>query len=187
MNGCDPMTGCGAGCTYGSAAGACPVDPIKDATITFPSAYQAGGTFVNGSPASLTLNLSIGGQSLSIAVHSALITFQPKSPGSVTDGTIAGVLITDELVNALKSVAGNISTSLCSGSAFMSIAQQIDQASDIVIDTGSGAVSNTSGVMCNGISIGLGFEGTEVAAPTSSDIEAPAAAAADPCADAGAD
>ncbi|HEY5318009.1 MAG TPA: hypothetical protein VIJ20_08510, partial [Solirubrobacteraceae bacterium] len=164
MNGCDPTNGCGTGCTYGSSAGACGVDPIKAATITFPQAYQAGGTFVNGSPASLSLNLSIGGQSLSITVHSALITFQPKSAGSVTDGTIAGVLITDELVQALKSVAGNISTSLCSGSAFDSIASQIDQASDIVIDTNSGAVSNTSGPMCNGISIGLGFEGTEIAA-----------------------
>jgi hypothetical protein len=187
MNGCSATTGCGTGCTYGSAAGACAVNPLTAATITFPNAYQAGGTFVNGSPASLNLDLSIGGQSLSITVHSALITFQPKAPGSVTDGTIAGVLITDELVNALKSVAGNISTSLCSGSAFMSIAQQIDQASDIVIDTGSGAVSNTSGTACNGISIGLGFEGTEIAVPASSDIEAPAAAAPDPCADAGGD
>jgi hypothetical protein len=187
MNGCSATTGCGSGCTYGSAAGACAVNPLTAATITFPQAYQAGGTFVNGSPSSLSLNLSIGGQSLSINVHSALITFQPKAPGSITDGTIAGVLITDELVNALQSVAGNISTSLCSGSAFQSIAQQIDQASDIVIDTSSGAVSNSSGVMCNGISIGLGFEGTEIAAPTSSDIEAVAAASPNPCADAGAD
>ena len=187
MNGCSATAGCGAGCTYGSAAGACSVNPLTAATITFPSAYQAGGTFVNGSPASLALNLSIGGQSLSVNVHSALITFQPKAPGSITDGTIAGVLITSELVSALQSVAGNISTSLCSGSAFQSIAQQIEQASDIVIDTTSGAVSNSAGPMCNGISIGLGFEGTEIAAPTSSDIEAVAAAAPNPCADAGTD
>ena len=187
MNGCNAMTGCGSGCTYGSAAGACAVNPLTAATITFPMAYQAGGTFVNGSPASLALNLSIGGQSLSINVHSALITFQPKAPGSITDGTIAGVLITSELVSALQSVAGNISTSLCSGSAFQSIAQQIEQASDIVIDSSSGTVSNTAGAMCNGISIGLGFEGTEIASPTSSDIEAVQAAAPNPCADAGAD
>jgi hypothetical protein len=187
MNGCSATTGCGAGCTYGSAAGACSVNPLTAATITFPTAYQAGGTFVNGSPSTLALNLSIGGQSLSINVHSALITFEPKAPGSVTDGTIAGVLITTELVSALQSVAGNISTSLCSGSAFQSIAQQIEQASDIVIDTSSGAVSNSAGPMCNGISIGLGFEGTEIAAPTSSDIEAVSAAAPNPCADAGAD
>jgi hypothetical protein len=186
MNGCSATTGCGSGCVYGSAAGACAVNPLTAATVTFPQAYQAGGTFVNGSPATLSLNLSIGGQSLSINVHSALITFQPKAPGAITDGTIAGVLITSELVSALQSVAGNISTSLCSGSAFQSIAQQIEQASDIVIDTSSGAVSNTAGAMCNGISIGLGFEGTEIAAPTSSDIEAVQPAAPNPC-DAGSD
>ena len=37
--------------------------------------------------------------------------------------------------------------------------------------------------MCNGISIGLGFEGTEIAAPSSSDIEAVSAAAPNPCAE----
>jgi hypothetical protein len=186
MNGCSATTGCGSGCVYGSPSGACSVNPITAATVNFPMAYQAGGTFVNGSPATLSLNLSIGGQSLSINVHSALITFEPKAPGAITDGTIAGVLITSELVTALQGVAGNISTSLCAGSAFMSIAQQIEQASDIIIDTSSGAVSNTSGTMCNGISIGLGFEGTEIAAPTSSDIEAVQPAAPNPC-DAGTD
>jgi hypothetical protein len=174
INGCNDTTGCPAG-----------TDPIKNATIQFASAYQAGGTFVNGSPAQLSLTLSIGGQSLTISVHGALITFEPNSPGSITDGTIAGTLITTELVSSLQSVAGNISTSLCSGSAFNSIAQQIEQASDIIIDPASGAVSNTSGQMCNGISIGLGFEGTEIAAPASSDIEAPPAPAPNPCDDAG--
>ncbi len=183
MNGCDPTTGCGSGCTYGSAAGACAVNPLSAATITFPSAYQAGGTFVNGTP-SVNLTLSITPQ-LSVQIHSALVTFQPKAPGSVTDGTVAGVLITSEFVSAIESVAGNITTSLCSGSAFQSIAQQMDQASDIVIDPTSGAVSNSAGTMCNAISIGLGFEGTEIGSPSSSDIEAPPAAAPNPCADAG--
>src|ERR1019366_6571618 len=110
-------------------------------------------------------------QSLTIDVHSALVTFAPSKPGTVTNGTIAGTLITTELVASLKSVAGHISVSLCSGSAFQSIAQQIEQASDIIIDSNSGSVSNSAGTMCNGISIGLGFEGTEIAAPKSSDIE----------------
>jgi hypothetical protein len=183
MNGCSPVTGCGAGCTYGSAPGACPVNPLSAATIRFPSAYQAGGTFVNG-VSSPSLPLSLGAW-LPLNLHSALVTFQPKAPGSVTDGTIAGVLITSEFVSALQSIAGNISTSLCSGSAFQSIAQQIEQASDIVIDPSSGAVSNSAGTTCNGISIGLGFEGTEIDPPTSSDIEATAATAPNPCGDAG--
>jgi len=175
LNGCNQTTGCPSG-----------TDPLTAATITFPHAYQAGGTFVNGSPSLLSLNLSIGGQSLSINVHAALITFAPKAPGSVTDGTIAGTLVTTELVSSLQAVAGNISVSLCSGSAFQSIAQQIEQASDIVID-GSGNVSNSAGTACNGISIGLGFDSNEIAVPTSADIEAPSAGAPNPCADAGGD
>jgi hypothetical protein len=174
INGCSATSGCPAG-----------TDPVANAQIKFPQAYQAKGTFVNGSPGDLDLNLSIGGESIDVKVHSALITFDPKSPGSVTNGTIAGVLVSQELVNSLQQVAGRISTSLCSGSAFQSIAQQILQASDIIIDPSSGTVSNTSGQNCNGISIGLGFEGTELAPPTAADVIGPQAPSPDPCADAG--
>ena len=86
----------------------------------------------------------------------------------------------------MQSVAGHISTSLCSGSAFQSIASQILQASDILIDPQSHAVSNVAGQNCNGISIGLGFDAKEIAAPTAADIEAPQPAAPNPC-DAGTD
>jgi hypothetical protein len=48
-------------------------------------------------------------------------------------------------------------------------------------------VSNSAGTACNGISIGLGFDATEIAAPTAADIEAVQPAAANPCSDAGAD
>ena len=178
INGCSPTSGCPAG-----------TDPVANAQIKFPSAYQAGGTFVSGSPGEIDLPLSFifplgpGSNEAFIRVHSAVITFQPKAPGSVTDGTIAGAVVTTDFVNALKSVAGQISTSLCSGSAFQSIAQQIEQASDIIVDPTSGAVSNTAGVSCNGISLGLGFEGTEIAAPMAADIEAPPVPSPDPCGD----
>jgi hypothetical protein len=172
ITGCTPATGCPSG-----------TDPIQAATVRFPAAYQAGGTFVNGSPANLSLTLSIQGQSLTINVDSAIITFQPAA-GGVTDGTIAGTIVADDLVNQLQSVAGSISSSLCSGSAFNSIAQQIKQASDIVID-GSGTVSNTAGASCNGISIGIGFDATEIAVPTAADVLGAQAPGNNPCADAG--
>ncbi len=158
ISGCSPSTGCPSG-----------TDPVGGAQIKFPAAYQAGGTFVNGSPATLSLTLSIQGQSLTINVESAIITFQPAA-GGVTNGTIAGTIVADDLVNQLQGVAGSISSSLCSGSAFNSIAQQIKQASDIVIDKSSNTVSNASGSQCNGISIGIGFDATEVAAPAAADI-----------------
>ncbi len=176
LNGC-PNDTCPAG-----------TNPITASKIQFPMAYQAGGTFVNGSPATIDISLSIGGQSLDVNVHSALVTFQPatgSTPG-VTNGTIAGTIVTTELISSLQSVAGHISTSLCSGSAFNSISQQIQQASDIIIDSSSGAVTNTAGTACNGISIGLGFDATEIAIPTAADVAGPTAAAPNPC-DAGSD
>lgn len=168
--GCDSVTGCPTG-----------TDPVASAVIKFNGAFQTGGTFVNGTPAPLTLSLSIGGQSLSLDIASAVITFDPMAPGSVTNGVIAGVLDTQQLITGLMNVAGNISTSLCSGSAFQSIAMQIEQTSDILLS--GTAVSNTPGSTCNAISIGLGFNSTEIAAPS---VIAPGSQPApSKCADAG--
>ena len=181
-----PDPGLITGCVPYSATGAsgCPAgtDPIGGAKIRFDKAFQTNGTFVNGTPAPLTLSLSIGGQSLSLSIASAVITFDPKAPGEVTNGTIAGVLETEALINGLRSVAGNISTSLCTGSAFQAIALQIQQTSDILID-GNSNVTNTTGTTCNGISIGLGINSVEIAAPTT--IAAATPPAPDKCADAG--
>ena len=146
-------------------------------------AYQKNGTFVNGATVVVSLNLALGGTSFPLTVHAATVTFAPDVPGSVTDGTIAGAVLTTDLVAAMQSAAGSISTSLCSGSAFQSIAQQIEQASDIILSPSSTAISNTAGTPCNAISIGLGFDGSEVAIPTSADITGPTPVAPNPCGD----
>jgi hypothetical protein len=80
---------------------------------------------------------------------------------SATGGTVAAVIETKAMITWLESIAGEISMSLCSGSAFMSIAAQISQASDIVLNP-DGTVSNDPGNTCNAISLGMGFEGTGV-------------------------
>jgi hypothetical protein len=162
-------------------------DPIAQANVQFKSAFQTKGTFVNGSPSLLSLSLTIGGNTITLNVHSAVVSFAPSStgPGSVTNGTIAGVINTEELITGLKQIAGHISTSLCSGSAFDSIASQIRQTSDIVVS--GDTVSNTTGTMCNGISVGLGFDSSEIALPTGADIAAATVQSPDPCADAGSD
>ena len=167
ISGCMPYPqGCPAG-----------TDPAANAVIKFPAAFQTGGTFVNGSPSTVTLSLSISGQSLSLQVASAVISFNPAGPGSVTDGTIAGVLDTNNLITSLMNVAGSFSPTLCGGSAFQSIAMQIQATSDIVLN--GSTVSNAAGSMCNAISIGLGFDSKEIAAPT--DIAAPLAPKPSPC------
>jgi hypothetical protein len=169
--GCTPTTGCPAG-----------TDPVQNASTRFPLAYQSSGTFVSGTP--VDMELSFGqGSLIVLPIRHAVISFAPKAPGSVTNGTIAGVMATTELVEALQAEAGSISTSLCSGAAFQSIAQQIEQAADMVYDPGNGDVSNGAGTPCNAISIGLGFDATEIAAPVAADIAAPQPAPPNPCAD----
>ncbi len=177
-----PDMGLISGCT---STGGCPAgtDPITNAVVKFNGAFQTGGTFVSGAPDPLTLSLSIGGQQLSLNIASAVISFDPMGPGSVTNGTIAGVLDTTQLIAGLMNVAGNISTSLCSGSAFQSIAMQIEQTSDILLD--GTTVSNKAGSQCNAISIGLGFNSTEIAIPNSMDIAPGSPAAPSKCADGG--
>lgn len=160
-------------------------DPIMAAQVKFASAFQTNGTFVNGSPSLLSLSLTFSGNTITLNVHSALVSFAPQMPGSVTNGTIAGVINTEELIAGLKQIAGHISTSLCSGSAFDSIASQIRQTSDIVVNNDQ--VTNPAGTTCNGISVGLGFDSSEIAAPTGMDIAPATTAGPDPCADAGSD
>jgi hypothetical protein len=168
------INGCANGCPTGT-------DPIQGAIVRFLSAFQVNGTFVNGSPSDIVLSLSVGGQALPLTLHSAVVTFEALMPGAVTNGTIAGVVNTQELTAGLQKVAGHISTSLCSGSAFMTIASQILQASDIIV-SGS-TVSNTAGTTCNAISIGIGFNATEIALPTSADISPLQPPPPNPCAD----
>jgi len=166
------------GCT---AASGCPAgtNPVASALVKLPSAYQAGGTFVGGTDVDVTFTFDLGGQLLPIAIRSAILTFSPGGPGAVTDGTLAGVISTQDFIAQLRQVAGDISTSLCWGSAFDSIATQVQQTSDIVYD--GGAISNAPGRACNAISIGIGFSAIEIAAPS---VIAPGAPQApDRCAD----
>jgi hypothetical protein len=151
-------------------------DPIKNANIKFNSAYVVNGEFVNGSPSTVTISLSIGGQTLGLNVNEASITWKNNGVGSINGGQIAGVLSTADLVSSLMSIAGHISTSLCSGSAFQSIATQLDQASDILSDG-----TNVAGKACDGISIGLGFEAKEIAYPVAADVVNPPMGSANPC------
>ena len=157
ISGCSPYpTGCPAG-----------LDPVANARVQFESAFQIAGTYSTGTPAPVTLILPIFGSDLRLNIASAVITFDPRARGSITNGTVAGVIEAQTLVDAMRAVAGEVSTNaLCTASAFDSIATQIEQSSDIVIDGGTGAVSNAPGTTCNAISIGLGFDATEIAPPT---------------------
>ncbi|HEY6462271.1 MAG TPA: hypothetical protein VIY73_19020 [Polyangiaceae bacterium] len=67
-------------------------------------------------------------------------------------GVVGGVFPTMGLVAAWQAAAPCITTALCSGSAFQSIAQQLEQSSDIGPDG-----TNGPGLECSAISFGLKF------------------------------
>jgi hypothetical protein len=136
---------------------------LKDPQIPITGAYINKGVFVNGTGgATVKLTLSIAGQALSLSINKALITFKhnPASK-SLEEGTIAGVINTEELINGIASVAGRFSQDLCEGSTVEGIKESIRQASDI-LSNGTQDPSKT----CDGISVGIGFTAKQVANPT---------------------
>ena len=91
---------------------------------------------------------------------------------------IASGVPTTGMVAWMKTQAGFVSTSLCSGSAFEAIALQLEQMSDIMVDG-----TSEPGQVCDGISLGIGFDA--VAVHVGPSVVVPGVP--DPCGDAGGD
>jgi hypothetical protein len=147
---------------------------FKDSYVVTDKATGAR-TWVSGSFGDITLNLAIQGFTLALTVSNAVITMDLNDDNSqATNGTIAGVLNTEQLLSELAKVAGSFDPSLCPpSSTFESIAQQIRQASDIGSD---GTQDPTK--ECDGISIGLGFNMQKVVLGP---VAPPAMPGTDPC------
>jgi hypothetical protein len=134
-----------------------PTDPAS-AKVQFPKSYLTDNTWVSGGEGTVKLSISVSGYALALNINKAIISAKLAADHkSATDGIIAGVLDTEELIAELKKVAGSFDAGLCDGSVFDGIANQLRGASDILKD-GSQDPNET----CDGISIGLGFEATEV-------------------------
>lgn len=132
---------------------------ITTAKVQFPDAYLVNNTWVSGSQkGQVALNLSVSGVTLQLTISSAILSMDLSADHkTATNGTIAGVLPTDELTSELRKVAGSVDPSLCQGNTVDSLIAQIEQASDIMKDG-----TQKEGVECDGISIGLGFDGAIV-------------------------
>ncbi|MDB4936105.1 MAG: hypothetical protein JWP87_3077 [Labilithrix sp.] len=127
--------------------------------VQLSDAFITNGTFVNGSGgAEIGLSLVLQGQTLSLNIHNAIVTFDHKSPNDLTNGTIAGVITTTELVSGIEKVAGSFN--VCDGNLLDTLKTTIIGASDILHDG-----TNKPGVPCDAISIGLGFTAKRVGAP----------------------
>jgi hypothetical protein len=141
----------------------------------FSDSYVNQGTFVSGasaSPVILDLPITILDITtvIELRVHSAIVTFDRDGADAV-HGTIAGVIDPVELVDAALPFAQTLFAGLCSNPGdYVGFEEQIRQAGDIALDG-----TNTSGVLCGGISFGIGFTAKRVANPTaiSSSVAAP--------------
>jgi hypothetical protein len=151
---------------------------LDDSKVKFPSSYVSGGTWVSGSQATIVLTLAIQGFPLPLPITHAVVGMNIQGADSyavATNGVIAGVIPTEQLISEFKKVAGGFDQSLCEGATFESIAQELRQASDIMQDGSNGDPNLT----CDGISVGLGFEGKGASI---SGIAPPVPPPTDPCA-----
>ena len=115
------------------------------------------GTWVGAPRTDVTFRLLLGAVPIDLVIHHATVSFDHAAPSKALRGTIAGTLTTEEFVASLKAAAGAITSSLCGGSGFDSLAAQIRQGADMLSDG-----TNSAGIPCDAISIGLGFEADEV-------------------------
>ena len=122
--------------------------------------YMNGRTWVGAPPGGtmlVDLHLTAGGHlgpPLPLS-HVQIAMLVDPNNGSASGGVLSGILAPDDAVAWAHDMAGW--ASLCSASAFDSIAQQILQTSDIMMDG-----TNEPGQACNGISFGMGFDATAV-------------------------
>jgi hypothetical protein len=147
---------------------------INSSKVIFESSYLVSNTWVSGDKATLNLDISVAGYSLTLPITNALITMDldPDHKGAI-NGTIAGVLPTEEFISELQKVIGAFDETLCSGSTVEGILQQIRQASDILKDG-----TQDPGKTCDGISLGIGFTAREIQL---GDIAPPSPAQPNPC------
>jgi hypothetical protein len=128
---------------------------IDTPKVHFDTSYLVGHTWVSGSKGTVTLTLNISDVTISLNIGSALISvdLDPDNQGG-TNGTIAGVIATEELITQIGGVAATFDPSFCDPNSptLQSILNQLRQASDIMKD-GTQSESAT----CDGISIGIGF------------------------------
>jgi len=151
------------------AGGTYPGTPSFDPTTSWPvlsgaTATDFDATITNGvlatSPgAPLVVTIPIGGAVVSLTIHHPIILFTHTGRTNITNGTIAGVLDTNEFIAEFDAIAGYFSTSLC-GSAKDGVDQECRKASEILVDG-----TNHAGTPCTGLSIGIGFDAVLVGEP----------------------
>lgn len=154
-----------------SSVGSSPDDPLSVSTTPSMSGRMVASGIATGT---FYLELPLNTVTWRIPIRNPRATMTLSADGlRATNGNLAGVAPTEELVDSLVKVAGTISTQLCGGSTLDTIKQTIRQASDILVDGTQDATKP-----CDGVSIGIGFEAVKV---TASSVAPDPAPGPDPC------
>jgi len=142
-----------------------PLSPEGDTgtpvTEDFPQSFITDGTWVSGSKGRIDLAVTISGVTFTIRITQALVVMKVNGRGTsatATEGTIAGIVDLQTLLDELQDVAGSVDPSFCTGPTFESLATQIRGSADIMNDGTNGDPSKT----CNALSIGIGFDATGI-------------------------
>lgn len=134
---------------------------LRSANTHFHESYVRDHTWASGlsETAPLGLDLVLNGVPIRLRIHKSVVTMRLSGDrSSATTGTIAGILETEDLVQQLRDYLGTVDTSFCDGAAVESILNQLRSYSDIPLDG-----THYPSLMCDGISIGIGFEAAEIA------------------------
>jgi hypothetical protein len=114
--------------------------------------YVAGNTWVSGGEGVIEITPTVSGFGLPLRIHRAVISARlAPDRRTVTHGTIAGVLLAEDIMKGLA-IAAAQEYWACEGS-YEGIAGQIRQAADVLSD---GTQDPTR--ECDAISIGIGFD-----------------------------
>jgi hypothetical protein len=140
--------------------------------VKFNDAYITDGRWVSGGRGEVRLSIAFDAVSLDLSIREAVITADYGN-NKLSNGTIAGIVKVQELLDGISKVVGRFSTSACPGSnLFNTITTTIQAAADIRADGAKGGE-------CDAISIGIGFEAEPAAVPTK--VAPQGEASPDPC------
>lgn len=140
----------------------------------FVGATLAEGVLTTGDgSAPFVLSFVFGPSTLEVPIRLARVKMTIAEDGKTANqGTISGVIDTEELVGAFAKAVGSLNMSFCD-SLFTPAAEAIRRSSDILIDG-----TQDSAKDCNAISFGVGFDATFVAVGP---VAGPVAPAEDSC------
>jgi hypothetical protein len=144
-----------------------PIDPataiVNGQTITaklgIAQSYLVGNTWVGRGAGVLRLRLGFDGYPLYLPIRNPVIAMELDAAHTkATLGTISGVMEVEEMKAAVASFFGSADPALCPPSPTLdSILTQFEQAADILADGSQDPLKE-----CDAVSIGLGFDATQV-------------------------